>query len=256
MKYFTMFPLMLLIGMFCAASSCFGSESLPLILIDEAHNQRFLIEKTGDLQLSALADILKKEGAQVTSGKTELSAESLKNVSGLVISGAFNKLKPEEVTAITKFVSNGGRLAVMLHVAFPVDELLHQLGVDFSNNVLHESKNVLKGKDLNFTVKNIVSDNPLFKGISQFSAYGVWALNPSPPAVTIASTSPEAWIDLNGDGKISKGDAIGSFSVVVTGNKEAGQFVVFGDDAIFQNSFLDQENTQLAKNLGAWLIGH
>ncbi|HEY3307798.1 MAG TPA: DUF4350 domain-containing protein [Desulfuromonadaceae bacterium] len=254
MKYFTMLPFMLLICMISAISSSFGSDRLPVILFDQAHNQRFLIEQSGDLQLSGLADTFKKQGARVISSKAPISAETLKDVSGLVISGAFDKLKPEEIAAVRQFLSKGGRLAVMLHIGFPVADLLGELGIDISNSVLHERRNILKKNDLDFIVKNVVSDHVLFKGLSQFSAYGVWALNSAPPAATIASTSPDAWIDLNGDGHLSKGDATGSFAVVVTGKKESGHFVIFGDDAIFQNKFLDQDNRKLAQNLGAWLI--
>ncbi|MBW1897757.1 MAG: hypothetical protein JRI61_01710, partial [Deltaproteobacteria bacterium] len=35
----------------------------------------------------------------------------------------------------------------------------------------------------------------------------------------------------------------------------AGHFVVFGDDAIFQNKFLIEENALIGKNLARWLKG-
>jgi hypothetical protein len=41
--------------------------------------------------------------------------------------------------------------------------------------------------------------------------------------------------------------------VVVTGELGAGRFIIFGDDAVFQNRFLDRQNRQLAKNLARWL---
>jgi len=40
---------------------------------------------------------------------------------------------------------------------------------------------------------------------------------------------------------------------VVTGTLNKGDFVIFGDDAIFQNRFLDDDNRKLATNLGKWL---
>jgi hypothetical protein len=46
---------------------------------------------------------------------------------------------------------------------------------------------------------------------------------------------------------------VGSFGVVVSGDLGNGRFIVFGDDAIFQNKFLDNSNRQLAKNLARWL---
>ena len=44
-----------------------------------------------------------------------------------------------------------------------------------------------------------------------------------------------------------------SFPLVLSGKKGTGRFVVFGDDAIFQNRFMDDHNTRLAQNLSAWL---
>ena len=93
----------------------------------------------------------------------------------------------------------------------------------------------------------------LFSGINSFSAYGVWALKPGASSSAIARTSPEAWVDLKGDNIFSEGDAVGAFAVVVMGTLGKGDFVVFGDDAIFQNRFLDDNNRKLAINLGTWL---
>jgi len=44
-----------------------------------------------------------------------------------------------------------------------------------------------------------------------------------------------------------------AFGVVVAGQAGAGRFVVFSDDAIFQNRFLGDNNRILAANLGRWL---
>lgn len=78
-------------------------------------------------------------------------------------------------------------------------------------------------------------------------------MNTAASAKIVASTSPKGWVDFNGDKKLSNGDIMQSFGVVVVGEIGAGRFVVFGDDAIFQNKFLDASNRQLAKNLARWL---
>lgn len=43
--------------------------------------------------------------------------------------------------------------------------------------------------------------------------------------------------------------------MVVAGSYGKGRFAVFGDDAIFQNRFLDADNRKLAANLARWLKG-
>jgi hypothetical protein len=41
--------------------------------------------------------------------------------------------------------------------------------------------------------------------------------------------------------------------VAVSGKPSPGEFVVFDDDAIFQNRFLKNENEQMARNLVHWI---
>jgi hypothetical protein len=237
--------------MILAGSMPFAAEAAPTVVFDEGHGQRFTVSDPGELQLSKLADTLRASKITVTQVATPLSDDTLKGVAGLVISGAFKPLQPEEVEAVARFVQNGGRLAITLHIAPPLDSLLTRLDVDYSNSILHERKNVID-KDINFRVADL-SANQLFSGIDSFSAYGVWALKPGASSSSIARTSPEAWIDLKGNNILSEGDAIGAFAVVVMGTLGKGDFVVFGDDAIFQNRFLDDNNRKLAINLGTWL---
>jgi len=232
----------------------FGEETAPLILFDQGHNQRFLIENGGELQLSRLADIFKQQGARVEATRIPFCDKSLHGVSGLVISGPFEQIQPKEIEAVLRFLKRGGRLAVMLHVGPPLAGLLARLDVDSSNAVLHERQNIIEN-DLNFRVKAL-SSSPLFTGVSQFSAYGAWALDAGASSAIIARTSPDAWVDLNGDSVLSKGDAVGTFGVVVSGTSGTGNFIIFGDDAIFQNRYLDADNSKLAANLGSWLAGH
>lgn len=231
-----------------------AEDSLPRVLFDQGHNQRFLIEDAGELQLSKLAGLVRDRGARVNSTTAPLTDKTLQGVSALVISGPFASLQAAEVDAIVHFLERGGRVAMMLHIGQPLSALLNRLNIEHSNAVLHEGKHVID-TDLNFQIKDLAS-TPLFHGISHFSAYGAWALNPGDGATAIASTSGESWVDLNGDRSLSDGDARGPFALAVSGSRGAGAFVVFGDDAIFQNHYLDDSNSKLAANLGAWLVKH
>lgn len=230
-----------------------SSLAASIVLIDQSHEQRFVIEKDEPLQLSAFAATLKEEGLAVKSSSETFTDELLKGVDAVIISGPFKTIEPQEVAALLRFLERGGRLAAMLHIGSPFADLLHRLEVDFTNYVLSEQENIIDSDPMNFQVKALDS-NPLFAGIDHFSLYGGWALmNTASSARIVASTSPKGWVDLNGDKKLSNGDVLDSFGVVVTGEFGAGRFAVFGDDAIFQNKFLDASNRQLAKNLARWL---
>lgn len=223
----------------------------PLVVVDQGHGQRFVVEQEGELHLSRLAAILGEEGLQVTTGRERLTDEPLGKAAALVISGPFAPLAPEEVDAVVRFLERGGRVALMLHIGQPLAGLIHRVGADFSNSVLHEGRNVIDDNDITFRVRDLTA-HPLFGGVEQFGLYGGWALN---GLTSLARTSPEAWVDLDGNRKPSAGDAVDRFTVVAEGSVGAGRILIFGDDAIFQNRYLDDSNTRLARNLAHWLAG-
>jgi hypothetical protein len=229
------------------------AEDIPTVLFDQGHNQRFLINKEGPLQLTGLAAIFKEQGFKVAAHEVTIDVNALANAEALVISGAFNSFNPAEIDSIVSYVDNGGKLAIMLHIGSPLIPLLDRLGIIVSGSVIHEQENVIKTDDINFRVTRLESD-PLFTDIEQFSVYGGWALlNEGVGTKAIAKTGEKAWIDLDGDKKLSEVDAVQSFAVIVSGTHGKGRFVIFADDAIFQNQYLDENNSKLAANLANWL---
>jgi hypothetical protein len=243
----------LLLAVFMVAAVQSVAFAAPVLLFDQGHDQRFVADKDGPLHLSEFATLLKSEGFEVRLNTAAFSVQSLAGVDALVISGPFAKLAPEEVDAVTTFISRGGRLALMLHIPSPVADLIHRLDMDFTNYVLSEQENLVANDPRNFQVKNL-SSHPLFSSLDHFSLYGGWALmNTGESSRIIASTTDKGWVDLDGDGKLSQWDAVQAFGVILDGTRGAGRFLVFGDDAIFQNKFLDEQNRQLARNLAAWL---
>ena len=229
-----------------------AGESSQSVLFDEGHGQLFSIGEKGDLQLSKLAETIRSAGVRVNKTKDSVNDDTLKGASALVVSGLFNPLQTDEVEAIIRFIQKGGRVAVMMHIAPSLGNLVFRLGLGHSQTVIHERQNVID-KDINFRVTDL-SQNPLFAGIDSFSAYGAWAIDPRDKSTSIARTSPKAWMDLNNKDVISDKSLVGTFTVVTIGSLGTGQFVIFSDDAIFQNRFLEGNNLKLAENLTRWLI--
>jgi hypothetical protein len=227
----------------------------PVVLFDEGHGQRFLVGGTGPLDLSRLAAVVRARGADVRATRGALTPDSLNGAQSLLISGAFEALKPGEVEAVVGFVDAGGTLGVMIHVESPQADLLHRLDVSISNGVIREQQGVVGADPLNFRVTRL-KPHALTKGLASITMYGVWALLPtSPSAEVIAETGPKAWVDLNRNGKLDARDALQSFAVAVAGRHGKGFFAAFGDDALFQNRFLTAGNRRLAENLADWLLG-
>jgi len=235
----------------------FINAPIPLlsteVLFDQGHGQKFSLDESGPRDLSLLAALVKYEGASVKKTREPLTEDVLSGVDTLVISGALSVLEPEEVDAITTFVNEGGGLCIMLHIAWPVSDLLNRLGVSISRGVVQEQENIIGARPLDFQVI-WMEPHPITEGLRDFAVSGTWALLPrGENAKIIAQTSPSAWVDVDGNARLNSGDAMQSFGVVVAGEMDKGQFVVFGNNVMFQNRFLQQHNHDLAKNLARWL---
>ena len=245
--------LALILGVFLCLPQL--AAAAPVVLFDEGHAQQFKVGGDRPLDLSGLGAAFTVAGYQLRTTTQPLDSVALTGVDALVISGPFQPIRPEEVTAIQEFISRGGGLAVMLHIAPPADGLLQALEVAFSNGTISEKANVIGDNPLDFKVADLAK-HPLTAGLSDFSLYGAWALQPTAPvSEVLAKTSAHSWVDLNRDRSYNPGDAMQPFAVLVAGASGQGRYAVFGDDAIFQNRFLEGSNRQLADNLAHWLAG-
>ena len=156
-------------SIFLWSASAVRADGGAQILFDQGHNQRFLIEKNGELHLSGLAAIIGSQGLVVVSTQQPLSDAVLKSSTALVISGPFEELRPEEVDAVVRFIERGGRLAAMLHIGPPLASLLKRLDLDYSNAVLHERRNVID-TDNNFRLTDL-SASRFFTGLTSASLW-------------------------------------------------------------------------------------
>jgi hypothetical protein len=248
------FILFLCIGFFLLSLTVVQAEAKKrTVVFDQGHGQKFVIEKEGDLQLSRLSGLFKKEGYDVKVNAGYINDTAFNTADVLLISGAFQTFSSEEINTIIQFVERGGKLCVMLHIPQPLTGLMSRLKVYASNGVIQEQENTINNAPKDFFITNM-EKHEITKGLKKIGVHGAWALmTESKTAQIIARTGPKAWIDLNRDGKFNETDARQSFGVVIAGTLGKGRYVIFGDDAIFQNKFLDQENMPLGKNLADWM---
>jgi hypothetical protein len=224
----------------------------PTVLFDQGHGQQFLVEKDRPLDLSQLASLFTEEGATISVSNKPLTAKSLADVDVLIISGPFLALSEAEIDAILQFVDQGGRLAVMAHIASPLTQLLNRLEISISSAPIYEVQNTLKDNTRDFMVSRL-GDHSLTRDMDGFIVYGGWALmGRGKDMQEIAGTSQNAWVDLNNNGVFNEKDARQAFSLIIVGTSGHGSFAVFGDDAIFQNQFLKGGNLLLGRNLARW----
>jgi len=222
------------------------------ILVDEGHGQRFSVASDGELQLSGLGMLVANKGHRIEIHNGPINEQVLLAARGLIISGPFTSYSVDEIRAIRRFAHLGGRIAVMIHVGPLNGLLLAGLGVQVSNGVLFDPENIVGRGGREFSAHKL-DRHPLFEGVDSFKLYGAWALNTSAStARSIAFTGHRAWIDLHGQHN-STNNPVSSWAVVVSVKMGSGEVVVFGDDAIFQNRFLEGGNLRLAENLVTWL---
>ena len=224
----------------------------PIVIFDQGHGQQFLAEHNGPLDLSEFANLFTNEGAEVISSNKTISPDVLSGVHALVISGPFLPFAETEIEAILEFIRQGGRLALMAHIGQPLARLIHELGGAISSAAVYEQENIIGENSRNFMVTDL-QDHPLTRNLDAFAVYGTWALMAEKESVReIAKTSHDAWIDLNQNGELNKHDAKQVFALILAGSLGNGEFVIFGDDAIFQNRFLQGGNRILGQNLAQW----
>jgi len=250
-QFISMVALFMLLHSFILGAQ--ADDKKPTVMFDQGHGQKFLVEKEGNLQLSKLSALFKEAGYTVKPSADMITDEAVKGTSVLVISGAFAPFNDVEIDAIIRFVDAGGKLCIMLHIPQPVAGLMSRLQVYASNGVILEKENLINNEPKNFLITKM-DQHAITKGMQEFAVHGGWALiSDSKQGKIIARTGAEAWIDLNRDGKFNNTDVQESFGVAIAGTFGRGQYVVFGDDAIFQNMFLEGGNMALGKNLVKWL---
>lgn len=225
----------------------------PVVLFDQGHGQKFVIEKKGDLHLSGLADAFRRAGFEVRATDAPLTPEALAGVKAVVSSGAFKDFTLEEVKALLDYVKEGGRLAVMLHIPTPYVEVLIPFGIVTSMGVIHEDAALADSDSINFKATNL-GTQPVFAGLKAVAFHGTWALrNINEQAIPLVRTSAKSWMDINGNNVWDSGkEEMGPYAVAMLSTTDKGECFAFADDAVFQDRFLEGDNLKLADQLARW----
>ncbi len=234
------------------ASATYALEPVTVIF-DHGHGQMFLFTRGGELQLSGMTRLFNDEGYSLKVAPGKATPHMLSYADVFIISGPFVPYTKEEADALYDFVNEGGRLAIMSHITATLKEVLDRFGVTSSNGVIKEKAGIIGGKNSDFLVTRLAR-HPLTEGLEGFAVYGAWGVGAGRDDIkVVATTSAGGWEDLDRDDSHGPTERAGPFGMVVAGRVGKGEFVVFGDDAIFQNKFLKSDNLVLAANLVKWL---
>ena len=223
----------------------------PIVLFDVAHMEIFGPKNTSQLGQSAAVARMRKAGMRVVATHDPFAPEMLKNASGVIISGNMQPLTAGELSALDAFMNRGGIVLVCVHIA-PMDLNIAQLyGLGLSPTVL-QTTNPRPGDDPKNLVCTNIENRPLTAGVSSVRVMGAWGVGFQDPTQIAVGTGADAWLDADGDGKLTSADTRGPFGMIVVRSVGKGELILSGDDAVFANLALaSSDNVRLFDNIVA-----
>lgn len=221
-------------------------------IFDLSHAEIFSPVKEGDLNYTSFYEGFRKDGGEVGVNKEPVSSKNLARVKTYVIAGPSQGFTKNEITALEKFVSNGGNLLVLLHISGPVAQLTNSFGIIVSNFVIGERSDLIEGKAQDFYVTRF-GPHPVTEGLNKIAVYGSWGLMAEDPALVVGATSAKAWADMDRNRKFDQGEPTQDFGIIAVNEHGKGKVVVIADDAPFSNRFITEaDNKLLAENIIRW----
>jgi hypothetical protein len=269
----------------------FTADTGPRVLVDAAHGNFHRI----DGRFAAFAKLLRADGYRVASADQPISPELLSGANIFVIANAVKggenaqwvlptapALAPDEVTALAKWVHDGGSLLLIAdHMPFPgsVAELADAFGIAFRNG--YAIKSVGEGGSVIFTRSGGLADHAITRGrnaaeqitaLKTFTGQAFSAVVPVEPLIRM----PDDWAVFfpQEAGKFTRTTPSESTRGLLQGavlRHGQGRVAVFGEAAMFtaQTQILGDavvhrmgmndpeasQNAQFVLNVLHWLSG-
>ncbi|MGH9444426.1 MAG: GldG family protein [Terriglobia bacterium] len=252
-----------------------------IIYFVQGHGERNL-DGTGRDGYSQFKQALQNEDSQVETLVLMRKLQIPANCSILVIAGPKTDYLPQEVSAIQKYLNNGGRLLAFLDpgVALPnLSKLLSDYGVTVRNDLVIDENPVSRIFGTSPSMPLIMSygDNPIVQPLARRAtlfplARSFEVASGSKPGVTLdqlCETSGASFSVANFNpsmhevsyraGVDTKGPLVVAVAGTLTqsGPGKQGRFVAAGTSLLAANAYLNfQSNRDLALNMVEWLTSN
>ena len=223
------------------------------VYFDVSHRVIFQPDSDKKLGLRSFVGIFEEKGHKVHIKAPRFNAPGEARPDIVILPGSMTEYRPGEINEIEKFVSDGGSLLVLLHIAPPLARVTERFGIVLSNAVISDRENLIDGQSQDFYAKDI-SPHPVTEGVSRVALYGTWGLLPEKGARVVAASSDNAYPDFNRNRVRDKDEPAIKVGVVAISEYGKGKVVVVADDAPLANAFLGMgDNRRLAENIVSWL---
>lgn len=223
------------------------------VYFDVSHRVIFQPDSDKKLGLKSFVSLFEQNGDKVYIKAPDFNGAKELRPDLIVLPGTMKQYSPKEIDQIESFVSDGGNLLVLLHIAPTLARVTERFGIVLSNAVISETENLIDGKSQDFYAKDI-APHPVTKDVSSIALYGTWGLLPEKDARVVAASSDNAYPDFNRNRVRDKDEPRVKVGVVAISEHGSGKVVVVADDAPLANAFLHMgDNLKLAENIVSWL---
>lgn len=223
------------------------------VYFDVSHRVIFQPDSDKKLGLKSFVSLFEQRGDKVYIKAPDFNGAKELRPDLIVLPGTMKQYSPKEIDQIESFVSDGGNLLVLLHIAPTLARVTERFGIILSNAVISETENLIDGKSQDFYAKDIVP-HPVTKGVSSVALYGTWGMMAEKGAKIVAYTGDKAFMDFNRNRVRDKDEPGMKVGLVAVSEYGSGKVVVVADDAPLANAFLGMgDNLKLAENIVSWL---
>jgi len=156
----------------------------------------------------------------------------------LLVIGPTRDYTPEEVSAISSFVRDGGTLVVMDDYGNS-SSLLGAMGLPIALRQVPLCQDKDYYKRPSFPIIADIAPSGITRNITSLTFNHPVPLTVSGNATVIASASAMGWLDLNDDCIINRDEPVGDFPVMASVRYGYGEVYVIGDPDLLINSMQD-----------------
>lgn len=159
-------------------TGCSGANHKSVVF-DLSHKEIFSPRQKTGMSYVDLAQKFTDAGFTTKIQDRKITQESLKTANILVLGGPMTPFSDQELKDIAGFVSDGGKLLVMLHISQPASALVEVFGIQATAVIVRQDIDQIDGSNQNFFASR-TENHPLTEGVKKIGLFGTWGLRGDP----------------------------------------------------------------------------
>ncbi|OCS85192.1 hypothetical protein A6M13_13680 [Caryophanon tenue] len=207
------------------------------------------------------------------SGTSLTNRELRKHDIIIITTSSFTNFTTATLENFQNYVAEGGSLFILGNLfvegdyenVIKLNALTTVFGIEFLKGIVIDGSQYAENFAENFAapVINDFKEHPITNGVTDtWLGYGT-ALNVSPPALSLATSSSASYLETRSSWSVWEGrwryekdnyDLAGPLAILASSEFGKGRVVVFGDEDIFNNNhYYNRDPSQLLNNILSWM---